>query len=379
MKTRIIFCLVASLLWIACDDEDTLSPSMADTDRVMSQIDMEHPVVKRIYDDFGVGLLYEYNDTLDFTYVAATYLEADKWGTVDIPQIKSRFADENGELPADSINKYKAYVDGRLTFIDTTLFKYFDPNGIIATKMPYKVLLSENVFSETGVTGLASRVLRESESRVNRDLHGSLHSVFNDHSHAFKVKEEDVAVGTSKYIKDNFYAFLSRIIDMHKLYELAPDEFYGNKDLYYGKTLAAVYREENGMEEEEELEITYFPKEWLFEKGFIDAEYFYDITDGLPNTWARDKNGNYMKDENGNYIYLEKALLVSDVNLAFVEDRSEDLRSYLVELMYRNVDELEAFPENIQQNLMIVLNLITEWGVDLESINPELKEFKSNQ
>jgi hypothetical protein len=65
-------------------------------------------------------------------------------------------------------------------------------------------------------------------------------------------------------------------------------------------------------------------------------------------------------------------------NFTFVADEEEDLRSYINELMFRDADELAAFPENIKSNLMIIYELVTSWGVDLDAINPELEEFKMN-
>jgi hypothetical protein len=241
-KYRLIYLLLIVVAFGACTDEEALEPSLLDIDRAKTQLNLDNEIVKKIYDDFNVALLYEYNDTLDFTYVASTATAAEAWGKIEIPQMLTRFVDSTGVMLPDSIAPYEAYVNDALTFIDTAVFKFFIPNSFIADKMPEKVLLSEDIFANSEVFGFGGRVPRENEARVGRTLEGSLHNVFNTHSIVFKVNQDDVIKDTEEYIKDNFYVFLSRIINKHQLHKLVPEAFFAGKFDYYGQEMEGILK-----------------------------------------------------------------------------------------------------------------------------------------
>ena len=138
-KNWILYILLVGLFCACEQDEDSLQPSYKDIDRVASQVDLSRPIVKRIYEDYNVGILYQYDDTLDFAYVAQTDEAASLWGQVDIPQISSLFVDEEGNIGTEGLAEYNQYVDDALAFVDTAIFKFFTPGSMIASKLPAKV------------------------------------------------------------------------------------------------------------------------------------------------------------------------------------------------------------------------------------------------
>ena len=365
MKKYILSCMVLlGLTVVSCDSsEAVLSPSNSDRDRVESKIDLSNPNIKRIYTDFNVGILYEYDNVLDFAYTASTANQAELWEQVEIPQIKTLFTDTSSILGMS----YKQYVNTAVDFLSTSIFSKFDPNGEIATLMPYKVLISESIFSEKEVIGETSDVITTSEERFKSTPRYGLRTVYNDHSIVFSLNLDEIDGDEEEYTKDNFYILLSRIISMHNLGERLPNSFFAGKDVYYNQEIEPIYREERNLGEDKRVDV--IDKNWIYAKGFVDAQYFYNGSSGL-------RTYNQYYDEDGNRlpsrITHTKAIRPS---YEFIKNRDNDVRSYLNELIFRDADEILAFPQNIQDNLKALYDLLTGLGVDLTAINPELSVF----
>lgn len=362
-KICLLFGILLSTVFISCQgEEDLLTPSLKDVDRVGTQIDLSKPIVKNLKDNFNLGLLYEYNATLDFAYSAETSVAAARWGAVEIPEMKSKFLDANGEFPVGNTQAYQDRVDLALTFVNESLFKYFKPNSFIATKMPYKVLLSESIYAEQPVS---QDPIIESDSRVNSSGKFDLYSVYNNNAIVINVNKNMVAASLAKIRNDNFYVFLSRIMEMHNLYALVPKAFSEGKTPYYGQVMETSYRTE--LNKGPERTIYIIDKNWFYGKGFIDAKYFYNNPLGLGTVTVT-------KDELGNTILpplsYPKGLRPTYV---FVSGLKKDVRSYLNEMIHRNATEINAFPAITKNNMRILITLFQEWGVDILEFNPALK------
>ncbi|WP_143953976.1 hypothetical protein [Robertkochia solimangrovi] len=351
------------VLLVSCEKEDFLEPSNADTDRVAGQIDLSIPEIKKWYNEFNMGVLYEYHDTLDFAYAASTDDASRIWETVEIPMMRTIFEDTLGNMIPGNETLYEDYLLEAVKFYDTTLFKYFDPNGKIAEYMPYKVLISESIFSPSYVPGGAGTILTESEERYSSTSKNGLRVVYNPHSIVMTFNKDNVEGDIEGYTKDNFYIFLNRIISMHELYNEIPATFFSGKATYYGQDMEIIYREEMDIEEEKNVYV--FEKDWFYEKGFVDAQYFYGS--GLRNFYQfYDEDGNRLP----SYIKHEKALVPG---YEFVSDKFMDVRSYLNEMMFRDADELLEFPENIQENMKILIDYFEGMGVSILEMNPDLE------
>lgn len=357
MKNNILFYLLLIAIGVSsCDREETITASSIDEDRVLSQIDFTNPDIQNWYNDYNMGVLFEYNNILDFAYVAGSRSEGEIWGRVEIPQIKTLFPNN----PTDYTN-YKAEV---ATYLNNNLFKYFKTNSKIATLMPYKVLVSESVFSPSNIPGEASNVITESDSRYSSSAQNGVRAVYNNHALVFGINLNEVSLAQDKFKKDNFYIFLSRIMGMHQLYDLVPEAFYGNKAKYYGYEMEAIYRAEKGIADNKLVFV--IDKNWFYGLGFIDAKYFFDSQIGTIYQ-------NY--DENGNYLGVAgrithlKAIAPDD---EFVSSKEKDVRAYLNEMIHRNESEILAYPQIVKDNMKILRDLITGWGVDITAINPAL-------
>lgn len=361
-KICLLYGVLLSTVFVACQGEEDLTASLKDVDRVATQIDLSKPIVKDLKDNFNLGLLYEYNATLDFVYSAETATAAAKWAAVEIPQIKSKFLDANGNFPEENTVAYQARVDAALTFVNESLFKYFKPNSFIASKMPYKVLLSESIYAGQDVL---QEPISESDSRISSTGQFDLYSVYNSHSIVINVNEDIINATTNKVKNDNFYVFLSRIMDMHNLYDLVPKEFYEEKAPYYGQIMETSYRTE--LNKGSEITIQIIDKDWFFSKGFIDAKYFFNGRIGLGTVTVN-------KDELGNTIspVLRYTKGLRPTYL-FVSGLKKDVRSYLNEMIHRNATEIDAFPAKTKNNMRLLINMFQDWGVDIVAFNPALQ------
>lgn len=374
MKNSILIYLALIVCSIvACDVDEYVTASNLDEDRVLSQIDFSNPDIKTLYDEYNMGLLFEYQDTLDFAYSAGSAAQANVWGNIEIPQIKTRF-EVDGVLTTEAQAEYEQYKSEVTTFLIDYLFKYFKPNTPVADLMPYKVLISNSIFSENNISGEVLSVVRESEERLSSSLSGNFRTVYNDHSIVFSVDLDQLGTTSRKeeFTKDNFYILLSRIMGMHNFYDMVPEEFFAGKEDYYGLVMDESFISETGKEDYARFDI--IDKDWFYEKGFIDAKYFYNRPSGLGNYnqyYDQETGVQFSTAVNGfRYISHSNAL---KPGYKFVDDKEYDVRAYVNELIFRDSDELLEFPQNIQDNLKIILGLLTEWGVDMVAINPDVE------
>ncbi|MBD0824238.1 hypothetical protein [Aestuariibaculum marinum] len=374
MKNNILIHLALVVFsLVACDVDEYVTASNADEDRVLSQIDFSNPNIKMLYDEYNMGLLFEYEKALDFAYDAGSVGQVNIWRGIDMPQIQTRFEVDSVLTPEGKV-EYEAYKAEVTTFLVENLFNYFKPNSTIATLMPYKVLVSNSLFSESSVRDDAGDILTESEERLSSSAENNLRTVFNKHSIVFSVDLDQLSTSSriEEFTKDNFYILLSRIMGMHNLYDLVPDEFYAGKEDYYGLEMDEPFITETGKEDY--ARIDFIEKDWFYEKGFIDAKYFYGFSSGLRNfnQYYDQETGELFDQSVTGYRYISHPKALQD-GYDFVANREEDVRAYINELIFRDADELLAFPENIQNNLKIILGLLTEWGVDILAINPDLE------
>ncbi|MEL0454672.1 hypothetical protein WJN01_00420 [Flavobacteriaceae bacterium SZ-1-7] len=360
-----VYLVFLTLGFSSCETEAELYPTNLDEDRVASQIDFSNSDVKRLYTDFNMGILFEYNQILDFAYAASSDSEAAQWGSVEIPQVSTLFDnDETGIVPSENQDDYQTYKNAVVDLLDDNLFKYFKPNTAIAQLMPYKVLVSHSIFTSRNVPGEASNVIIETESRFSSEATNELRTVYNDHSIVFSVNLDDIS-DVEKFAKDNFYILLCRIIGMHNLYDQIPNEFYGVKSNYYGLEIEPVYRDEEGIDEEKLVFV--IDKDWFYEKGFIDSKYFFDSEIGTIYQYY-DEDGNYLG-VIGRITHL-KAIAPDD---EFVNSKEKDVRAYLTEMIHRDADEILAYPQVVRDNMKILLDVLTDWGIDILSLNPDLE------
>ena len=373
--------LLSSLFFTACDSNDTVGETVyKDEDRVLTQLDQNNTVVTGLYNDFHMGLLYTYDNIKDFSYTAASATQVNAWATIEIPTIASTYTDATGNIPETSQAAFEQNVSENIDFINNNLFKYFKAGSKIASLMPYKVLLASSIYAPKGIT-VDSYYYLESESRIkSTSTVGDRRSVFNAHSIIFSADDDlksfvplsaSRAAG-SDYTRDNFYILLCKIFKMHNLADQLPASFFAGKTDYYGKLMSTVYGSEMAYTDTQISNLVVIDKEWFYSKGFIDGYYFFS-TSGLPSSVTQ------TKDINGNTIspYIVHTLPLRPT-YSFVEDKFEDVRAYISEMMHRNKDQFAAYPVNIRENIVILRDLLTSWGVDILAINPALATVTAN-
>ncbi|MBD0830630.1 hypothetical protein [Aestuariibaculum sediminum] len=362
-----VMLLLGGLSVISCSNsEDDLEWTQTEVDRVLTQMDANNPTVVNILETYNTGVLYEYDRIMDFAYIAGSKVDAETWDKVEIPMLKQKYSDSLGNVLPLEEEVYKAEAGNAITFIDTTLFKYFKPNSIVSELMPYKVLLSDEVYLQSRIYGEIGQVLTESESRVRYSAEFGQMAIYNKHSIAFAVNPSDLNSASAIQMRkrDNFYIMVSRIMDMHGLYAQIPASFSEGKSAYYNKEMGVVYREELEIAEEKRIDV--IDKDWFFEKGFIDATYFYASFGLITFYQYYDEDNNRLPSR----IVHPKALRPT---YDFVSNRREDFRAYLNEMIHRNANQLQAFPDNIKANIVMLRDLLMSWGVDIVAMNPALE------
>lgn len=346
---------------VSCSSEAVLEPSLADTDRVATQIDLSKPLVKRLYDDLNIGLLYEFNPVMDFAYAAGSAASASKWGDIELTQMKSSFLDADGNLPSTSVVAYRAYVDQLLAYVDANLFQYIHKTELNAQFLPYKILLCDDIYTPTAIP---SSVFSDSESRIGVTIIGSLHSVFNIHSLAINLNPANVAANKTKFRNDNFYIFLCKFLEVHDLYSKVPEAFYSAKTSYYGKVMEAIYRTEKNIDATKLVHV--IDKPWFYSKGFVDSKYIVNYPIGLSN---------YVQRTNEDGVTISPS--ITHVNAirpsyTFVAGIKVDVRSYLDVMIHRNGAEINAYPETVKVNMRLLITMLNDYGVDIRGFNPAL-------
>ncbi|WP_167615198.1 hypothetical protein [Maribellus sediminis] len=341
---KIILSLLIAFSVFACKEEASLTPSLVDVDRVATQVDLSKPLVKQMFENYSCGILYDFDFTLDFAYTAASRSEAAKWKQVEIEKLAA------------------ADVDYALDFLNENVFQYFKEsinfNGeeynsaAILDYLPYKVLVCDEI--STPSVGLMD-MLDNSDSRATENGEGVLHSLGNDHSFVFGVNRTVVENSTqrySEYRNDNFFLFLTYIMDTHALYDQLPQSFYDYSSAYFDTNIGESYEEEGNEVDVYGL----VDKNWFFEKGFIDARYFYNTPGGLTDVAVEGQT-------------IKKAI---KSGYDFVEDKRMFAYSYLNELIHTDSETLANYPEYIKEKLQILTETLMDWGIDIVSFNPDL-------
>ncbi|MCU4155854.1 hypothetical protein J1N10_07680 [Carboxylicivirga sp. A043] len=401
MKKLIIYTALIGLLVSACEEEDSLTPSLLDENRVEVMMDQQseygsQPLIEEWYETYNTAVLFEYQDTLDFIYQASSQSANNVWLDLSFPQISTLFLDEEGNLPSENIEAYMDYVEKGLVFLDTTIFDYITPGSTIAGMMPHKMLISASLSGDAS----SSHYWTEGDYGVPgyKDAN-NFHSVFNTQAMVFNVNQDNLELGADNYIKDNFYLFLCKLYVQNDLYEEFNDEIYKYSEPYFNTPIMDAYIDDYGEDQEDWTELTpngKVPLSWFLSKGFVDAEGFYNFSfkTYTESTYPVDENGDYIlagpddaygwkRDADGNWIKALKVVYyhdyinvdINDNDDLFLEDKAEFIRSYTNQVLYRTYDELSAYPDNVQTSLKLTANTLIDWGIDLVSFNPELEQF----
>lgn len=366
-KNVLIYLAIVALGFTSCNNETDPVASFADEDRVLTQIDLTDPTVNDLYNDYNMGLLFKYDSNKDFAYTASSATQANIWGAVEIPQISTLYE----TTPPSNYSTLEEYQNAASLFLNDRVFKYFLKDTRIASLMPYKALVSYTINTNSSVSGDASQVLIESENRFTTSATKSaLRTIYNENSIIFAVDFSNLTSSTniSKFSKDNFYILLCRIMGMHNLYDEIPAAFFGDRAEYYDTPMKDTFLVEYKLDDTATVQV--IPKDWVYSKGFVDAQYFYGGSTGLRTIYQS-------KDYAGNTITRITHPKAFAPGYDFLSDKKTDVRSYLNEMIFRTSSEIQAFPSNIKDNMKILLDFYTNLGIDMLAVNPALSVLNS--
>ncbi|MCG8578289.1 MAG: hypothetical protein MI866_00130 [Bacteroidales bacterium] len=373
----------------ACTNEDNLTPSYADEDRIAKYADTSKPLVKRLLDDFGTGLLYEYDANMDFRYTAGQFNTTQYFDAVVMPEIKDRFINADGSV-ADTVeysfnlngvehtlHTYDEHVDAGLTFLDTTLFTYFKPGGLLHECFPPKVLLCSSIYVDG--TGNKSEFIKESDSRIIVPSSGSFVRLFyNQNSIIFSSDFQNLSFSTSaweSWKKDNLFIFLMKIIEENNLDDAIPRELFADMVPYYTTNIGTYFNAWPATSRFASIDTDEYLKTGFLDSRFVkmyhgqmdpeDDGYYYTPSEDDEKTTATEFG-------QSRRIYAYQNFYSKEANI----------RSYINELIYRPKAEnnthwrttaLEDLPDNVKTKMRGMIEVLTEWGFDIKRVNPDLE------
>lgn len=245
--SRINMILVAGALLFccfACQDEEKLSPSGLDTDRVQDLLDWSNPVVKRYYDDYGVALMTDFDENLDlkFNFYERWYNRF--WKNIEIGKMER-----------------KSECDSAIMVLDTAVFRYFKDelefqgevyhSDFKKKYFPNKILITNKLITGSDVYGLVMQT-------VNRPSKTGLGSTFcqsNDNAIVVNLEAGMLNVSPEKFdqvTRAILYVMIVYAFEKYDLYSMVPDAFYEFSKPYYGKRVYQI-QEEAGEDKPHDL------------------------------------------------------------------------------------------------------------------------------
>ena len=333
MKRLLLIVILFCAGFVSCDEEN-VSPSYADTDRVEELLDMSKPLVKEYKEKYGVNILYEFNDTLDFKFGFYTTSANPHWQNVIIHHLDSM-----------------EVVDFALEQLDAMVFAYFADE--FKQRLPHKLLLADIV--ETGSINPDNLM---SEPDVEEE--GTVTAIANEYSYllAFnKTSMESFSEARLKDLRDvKLYHLISYVMDKEDLYAEIPEEFYSQVSYLHGASVDSIA----GQEEEQPVGTGpyryYYTPDWYMGLGMA-------LTIHSPNESASSNFDLRLRIDNSLYF----------------PDRERDFRNFLCVMIFMDEDDLREFylPFSLFcERMRIAMRLLQGWGVDVLKINPALEMFQ---
>lgn len=332
-KWAFIYLLIGVLGFGACD-EDELKPSYADEERLEGLLDLSKPLVKEYKEKYGVNILYNFDDTLDFKFGFYTTTSNNFWGKIGISHLDST-----------------EVVDYALERLESMVFPYFKEE--FKKRLPYKMLLADIV--EIGGASNPDHLMNESDVKEE----GAVSVIANDFSYMFAFNKESMENFSDAKLKNlrdvKLFHLICYVVNKHNLYAEIPEEFYSEVDYLHGESVDSLAMEE------EELPVgigpyaRYYTPEWYMGLGMA-------LTMNSPKSGAASS-------------YQQR--LQKDNALKF-PDRQRDFRNFICVMVFTTESNLQKyylpFPL-FRERMRVAMGMLESWGVDVLRINPALKMF----
>jgi hypothetical protein len=215
--------------------EEKLSPSYLDIDRMDTLLDWSNPIVKKYYEDYGVALLTEFDKNLDLCF---DFLSQEQgalisfWKNLDIGKMTR-----------------KTECDSAITVLDTAVFKYFKDEIEIEEKIyhpkfkekyfPNKILITNKLESAENVFGLIMQTVnRPSSTGV-----GASYFQSNDNAVVVNLESEMLHTDSEKFdrvTKSILFCMIAYAFDKYDLYKQVPMAFYEYSKPYYEQQIEDI-------------------------------------------------------------------------------------------------------------------------------------------
>ncbi len=227
-------------LCLGCEEEDKLSASNLDVNRVDTLLDWSNPVVKRYYEDYGVALMTDFDDNLDLKFNMNESWENNFWTKMEVGRMER-----------------KSECDSAIAVLDTAILCYFkdelEYQGTVYHSdfkkkyFPNKILITNLLETSTNISSLIMQT-------VNRPSATGIGSSFcQSNNNAIVINLESNMLNTSpekfnQVTKAILYVMIIYAFEKYDLYSLVPDAFYEFSKPYYGKKIRDI-QAENGEDE----------------------------------------------------------------------------------------------------------------------------------
>lgn len=305
-------------------------------------------MVKEYHDKYGVNILWNFDDTLDFKTGLFDKTDVELWGRVKIEH-----------LP-DSLVKYA------LNCLDEFVLQYFNDevtfNGEQLQVTFVRDYFPRKIFVAKKLSGNYNS-LKQYLSELDVSETSSYYSVlWNGYEQLFAFDSLTLETGNMAATNKNkakissFYCFLSNVLSANNLYAAFPDEFYAPvEDLYSTNIRTAAELDEASRGEGRDS--VYYKANWYIGKGF-----------------ALTRRSPYMSGNSKNYdrrVQYEQAF----------PDYERDIRNFLHVMLCESEDNLNTYylqsPVFVER-MRIFIRQLYEWGIDVYALNPLMKKFYEN-
>ena len=342
MKKYILTGLAAVLLLAGCEKEEKLTPSNMEVDW-HQYLDMSNPVVKQFYDECGVGLLTNFDDSRNLLHQITTYWDQAFLEKLEIQDIENAFE-----------------------FLQKSLLSYFTNKQFIKDNFPRTILLAGDVLLGRvhNQNHYYNPIIEESNAAVGVPAANSIHSIFNAVAFAFACKMETInysEANYNNYARDNMYIFLSCLFERNNLYdELGADFHLPEMKYYYGKCLSCDASVNNNntpgiwQEEGNQTSVINTSKYWYWNKGFVSTNRLVPVQTGAS-----------LLDQ----IYLRSAAGIT----YWFPEKNRETRTILNQMIFVTEEVYDSYPDIIKGRFAAIMAKFDEWGIDIRRFNPTME------
>lgn len=363
---RFTYLLLLGLVLSLCScEEEKLTPSFSDEDRIVELLDLSQPLVKKWKESYDVNILCKFDDTLDFKFGLWRESTKSNWANLSLSKVDEKDVDGTLALFEEFVLKYfKDTIvtpDGRTVYPDFKK-KYF----------PKRILLLDTL--ENNGTLLQDSRLYELDNRPGKTLRAS----FNGYEQVVALSTSYMPIASDEAKRDIrdeiLYDIIANIFERHSLYRYLPEELFANQVDLYGadvNELAAVEIPDR---------LTYYRKvsgQWV---ARIDTNY-YDPSWFIGKGFATTRTTPY----SGGGVFIRRLKLSNTLTFPL---KGADVRN-LMQVMICDLKEKETFslkgvdpvqdyylksPE-FKKRMRILITSLYEYGIDVFAINPEMELF----